>query len=106
MGSIFERCGFDLSEVVTMILAVGFWSFLVANGLYHYMIGTFVGTVFGGVIIGGARRFVARKWREHMTAQDRIGDLLDTSTPGGLTDLVLDTDELAGKIARAIEEQM
>ena len=61
---------------------IGHW--LVANGLYKDILATSIAAVV-------ARLAAWRPLRDHARRQDRIADLLDTDSPGGLTDLL---DEL------------
>ena len=81
------------------------WHFLVANGLYRYFVGWLVGFVFGVLIVGTIRRTVKRLWREHVHTQQKIADSLDTSTPGGLSDLRIDVSKLADEIAEALDRR-
>ena len=60
------------------------WDWLVAQGLYRDILGA-------GVAIGVARLGAWRPLRRHAERQERIADLLDTDTPGGMKDVV---DEL------------
>lgn len=57
------------------------WARLVADGLLRDILAAAV----GGAITPA---LAWRPWRAHQKRQDRIIDLLDTSTPGGLADLV------------------
>lgn len=60
------------------------WGWLVANGLWHDLVGWAVFTVCTGTLAW----WKARPWvREHLERQRRIADLLDTDTPGGLADV-------------------
>lgn len=58
-----------------------FWNWLVANGLYRDIISV--------VVVGILAPLVAyRPWKKHRATQKQIADSLDTSTPGGLTDVL------------------
>ena len=57
------------------------WHWLVANDLWHAVVATLV-SLPAAVVVAWA------PWKRHRAAQSRISDLLDTSTPGGLTDVV------------------
>lgn len=56
------------------------WHWLLRYGLYKDVLAT-------AVALTGARIVAWRPLREHRRRQERIADLLDTSTPGGLGDL-------------------
>jgi hypothetical protein len=71
--------------------SVGRWLLLtdrVPTQIINWVIGVLL--TFGllrGFLLPGIRRLKA-EWRAHRAAQDRLNDLLDTSTPGGISDLV------------------
>jgi hypothetical protein len=56
------------------------WGWLVAQGLIKDLIAATVAVVVGHV-------FAWRPLRAHRRRLDRIADLLDTKTPGGLADV-------------------
>jgi hypothetical protein len=56
------------------------WGWLVAQGLIKDLIAATVAVAVGHAVAW-------RPWRAHRRRMDRIADLLDTSTPGGLGDL-------------------
>jgi hypothetical protein len=56
------------------------WGWLVAQGLIKDLIAASVAVIVGHV-------FAWRPWRAHRQRMDRIADLLDTKTPGGLADV-------------------
>lgn len=57
------------------VASVGHW--LVAHGIYQDLVNWSVGFIMGSVLLVWVRRGIRR-----------LSDLLDTTTPGGLTDLV------------------
>lgn len=61
------------------MLSVYHW--LVAQGLYHYILAWTVATILTWLL-------ARRKYRLHRKTQAHIADALDTSTPGGLTDVL------------------
>ena len=67
---------------------MGWWQWLVAQGLYRDLVGT-------AIALGGARLVAWRPLREHRKRQDKIADLLDTKTDGGLKDIRDGLDRLA-----------
>ncbi len=54
---------------------------LVQAGLYHYILAWTVATVLTWLV-------AHRKYLQHKRTQERIADLLDTRTPGGLAELL------------------
>jgi hypothetical protein len=62
------------------------WRWLIENGLWSSLIGAILGFLVG---IGGAWLLGIRKaWHRHEHQQERIANALDTSTPGGLHDVL------------------
>lgn len=59
------------------------WHFLVGHHLYDALVSWGVAAVCGVVL----RFMVIDNWHSLMREQERIADLLDTTTPGGLGDL-------------------
>jgi hypothetical protein len=62
-------------------MSLTWWNWLVANNLLKDFISVTVGLLFGS----------AWSWifvKKHIKTQNKIADLLDTTKPGGLTDLV------------------
>jgi len=57
------------------------WSWLIANGLYRDLIAATVGVIV-------THLFAWRPLRAHRRRQEKIIGLLDTSSPGGLADVV------------------
>lgn len=62
------------------------FDWLVNNNLWKATVAFWV-TLFLGVMLGAAMR-PWRAWKHHREVQEKIADRLDTSTPGGLSDLV------------------
>jgi hypothetical protein len=63
----------------------GYW-WLESNNLYKATVAFFV-TLLLGVALGAVMR-PWRAWKTHRETQEKIADRLDTSTPGGLSDLI------------------
>lgn len=61
---------------------------LVRAGLWHYVLEWTVGFAMTGIIVKGLGGKIRRAVRAHTAEQRRIADLLDTNTPGGLTDVL------------------
>lgn len=57
------------------------WHWLVIHNLWQSVIGW-------AVITFGTAAVAWRPWRKHRTVQRAIADRLDSSTPGGITDLI------------------
>lgn len=57
------------------------WDWLIGQGLYRDLIAT-------TVALAGARLITWRPLSRHQRTQEQIADRLDTSTPGGLNDVV------------------
>lgn len=57
------------------------WDWLVAQGLYHYVLAWTVATILTWL-------WARRKYKKHMANQASIADALNTTTPGGLADIV------------------
>lgn len=69
---------------------VAVWDWLVANGLFRDVLATAIG-------LGSAKLLTVRIIREHKQSQAQIADLLDTKTPGGLTDVLSAVKEQSGE---------
>jgi HAMP domain-containing protein len=69
------------------------WSWLVAQGLIKDLIAASVAVAVGHV-------FAWRPLRAHRRRLDRIADLLDTGTPGGLGELAKGMQGQSGKVAK------
>ena len=65
---------------------------LVANNLFKATVAFFV-TLTLGALLGVVLR-PWKAWKAHKRTQERIADSLDTTTPGGLTELVHRLDRL------------
>lgn len=61
------------------------WNWLVENGLWRDVLAAVVALIVGNVF---ALRTIRKAFRRHAAGQERISDLLDTSTPGGLAEVV------------------
>ena len=74
------------------------YSFLIHNGLWSDTVFAVTGSLVGGLLAKAWASFhhfhPQKLWEEHVHAQKQIADALDTSTPGGLTDLAVAVDEL------------
>lgn len=64
------------------------WQWLVAQGLYRDLLATVTALIVGRVLAWRPLREIRRQFRQHQEGQARIADLLDTSTPGGLAELL------------------
>ena len=62
------------------------YQWLEANNLWKATV-AFVVTLLLGVTLGAVMR-PWRAWKTHRETQEKIADRLDTSTPGGLSDLI------------------
>lgn len=60
---------------------VAIWQWLVANGLFRDVLATSIG-------LGAAKLMTMRPVQQHRQNQAQIADLLNTRTPGGLSDVV------------------
>lgn len=75
-----------------MVVTAGAYHWLVSNGLWTGTIFAFTGVLVTAALgkawslISGIHPF--KLWREHVRTQKAIAQALDTSTPGGLTDVV------------------
>jgi hypothetical protein len=67
---------------------------LQVNGLWTAVIAWMV---FSALTVAAAWR----PWSKHRKVQEKIADNLDTTTPGGLTDLVRAVNELRGDMTDA-----
>lgn len=54
----------------------------------HSFVAWSVGFLMGTVLAKGLGGRIRRAWRAHLAQQAQIVDALDTSTPGGITDVV------------------
>jgi len=68
----------------------GLWAHLVAAGLLHDLLSTSIGTSAAAAV--GWKPWRAHRKAQRQAAADRalIADRLDSSTPGGITDLKRD----------------
>ncbi len=71
----------------------GVWHSLLVLGLGRDLMATTIG-------LAGVQAGAYLPWKRHRERQDRLIDLLDTTTPGGLSDVVL--AEKDGKLALAL----
>ena len=67
---------------------MGWWQWLVAQGIYRDLVATVTALILGRLLAWRPLREIRRQLRQHQESQARIADLLDTRTPGGLADLV------------------
>jgi hypothetical protein len=70
------------------------YQWLVANNLWKATVAFWVTLALGTAL----RPW--RAWKQHRAAQDKIADSLDTSTPGGLTELAASLRKLADAVGK------
>ncbi len=66
--------------------AVHVYWWLEGNNLWKAAVAFFVTLILGVALTAFMRPW--RAWKRHKNTQEKIADMLDTSTPGGLTDVV------------------
>lgn len=74
---------------------IAVWHWLVENNFLKDVLSWVVVVILSSIL---AKLRLVPLWKEHMEKQNKIADLLDANTPGGIADLIASQqDNIRGK---------